>query len=36
MQQTPIRNQGNTTEMRIIAPIIEDPEVAIMRKASVE
>jgi hypothetical protein len=36
MQKTPIRNQGNTTEMRMIAPIIEDPETASMRRESVE
>jgi hypothetical protein len=35
-QKTAIRNQGNTMEMRIIAPMIEDAEVTSMRRESVE
>lgn len=34
MQTTPIRNQGNTIEMRMIAPRIEDAVFASIRRAS--
>ena len=35
MKTTPIRNQGNTIEMRMIAPIIEDAVLVIWRRESV-
>lgn len=35
MQKTPIRNQGNTIEIRIIAPMIDELVPANMRRESV-